>query len=436
MLRRDPPGARVVRRRWQVEFRVVGRRPPPASRCRGRSRFEPDGRALRRRPGTLMDHRRRDLGRRRGCCGARSWRPPARRLAGPARRGAGPDPLDRRSGDRRRRRAPDGDPALAACELWEAELDEDRRAAAGRRGRAPLAAAQPAAPAGAPGARPRRLPARQPDRRRVRPGGGDRLGAVPLAATRPRTSAGSASARGASATTISRWRAWVRSDELLDAYEAAGGEPPGCRAAAVVGGDRQRQVGGDLRPPGARPPDGPRPTATSWPRSDAASASPSGTSSSWSTADGVTQDRPDGARAARRAGRVSLFRGPRVGAARGALPGAGARQPVRGPGAGAARRRGAARGRTWSCSRDSGAGSPRPTTGAAARQRERRWLAATPARRAGRAPRRRSPACASTSRRKLEVARPGTRLSAGAATGERERVQRAPPSIPIAWPVT
>ena len=44
-------------------------------------------------------------------------------------------------------------------------------------------------------------------------------------------------------------------DELLAAYEAAGGEPPSIGADPVVGGDGQRQVGGDLRPPGARSPD-------------------------------------------------------------------------------------------------------------------------------------------------------------------------------------
>ena len=114
--------------------------------------------------------------------------------------------------------------------------------------------ANPPAPA-EPRARPRRLPARQPDRRRGRAGGGDRLGALPRSATRPRTSAGSASAPGASATTSCRWPGSASWSSCSTPTRPRAGRRPERRAAALVGGDGKRQVGGDLRPPGPRPPD-------------------------------------------------------------------------------------------------------------------------------------------------------------------------------------
>ena len=146
-----------------------------------------------------------------------------------------------------------GDPALEACELWERALDEIGE---------PLPAVEaglrwlrlnPPPPARATlvhgdfrlgnfivdergprrgdrlGALPRR-----------RPGRGHRLALHPLVAVRQRRAArspASASSRRSSA-----------------AYEAAGGTRPDARAPALVGGVRQRQVGGDLRPPGARSP--------------------------------------------------------------------------------------------------------------------------------------------------------------------------------------
>ena len=87
------------------------------------------------------------------------------------------------------------------------------------------------------------------------PGGGDRLGAGPprrprrghrlalhpLLALRQRRAAGG---RGR--------RRWTSSSP---AYEAAGGGAVDPRARPLLGGLRQRQVGRDLRPPGARPPD-------------------------------------------------------------------------------------------------------------------------------------------------------------------------------------
>ena len=76
--------------------------------------------------------------------------------------------------------------------------------------------------------------------------------------TRPRTWAGSASARGGSATTTDRCRAWGARG-VPGRLRGRRRQPAGPRPPAVVGGDGQRQVGGDLRPPGPRPPDRPPP---------------------------------------------------------------------------------------------------------------------------------------------------------------------------------
>ena len=65
---------------------------------------------------------------------------------------------------------------------------------------------------------------------------------------------------------------------------------------------------------------------------------------------GLMQDRPDSPRAARRDGRVAVRRGARVGAARAPLPGPGARQPLRGDRTRAARRRPSPRWPTCGCS--------------------------------------------------------------------------------------
>ena len=69
-------------------------------------------------------------------------------------------------------------------------------------------------------------------------------------------------------------------DEFISAYEAAGGAAGGPRPGSLLGGVRERQVGGHLRPPGPRPPDRRAPRATSSPHSAAASASRSGICSS------------------------------------------------------------------------------------------------------------------------------------------------------------
>ena len=193
------------------------------------------------------------------------------------------------------------DPALEACELWEAELDTIGEPLPGvEAGLRWLRLNAP--PPAEPRAGPRRLPARQPDRRRARTGGGDRLGALPR--RRP--------GRGLGWLCIRSWRfgndelpvaGLGELDEFLDAYEAAGGGAPRPRALALVGGDGERQVGGDLRPPGPRPPDRRAAQSTSSRRSDGGSASPNGTCWSWSA--GLMQDRPMPPGAARRDGRLS-----------------------------------------------------------------------------------------------------------------------------------
>ena len=48
-------------------------------------------------------------------------------------------------------------------------------------------------------------------------------------------------------------------DEFISAYESAGGAPIDPGPCPLLGGVRQRQVGGDLRAPGARSSDGPAP---------------------------------------------------------------------------------------------------------------------------------------------------------------------------------
>ena len=175
------------------------------------------------------------------------------RLPGQLGLGARPDPLRRRR--RPSRVSPDeqGDPALEACELWEAALDAIGEPLPGGRGGAALAAPERAA-AGRAAAGPRRLPARQPDRRRAgarrgdrlgalprrRPGRGPRLAVHPLVAVRQRRAAGRR-ARGAG--------------RVPRRLRGRGRGAPRPRALALVVGDGQRQVGGDLRPPGPRPPD-------------------------------------------------------------------------------------------------------------------------------------------------------------------------------------
>ncbi len=103
-------------------------------------------------------------------------------------------------------------------------------------------------------------------------------GSSPTSAIRPRTSAGSASARGGSATTTapSRASATSTSSSPPTRRRAVRRSTP---SASATGRLRQRQVGGDLRPPGGRPPRAASAAATSSPRSAAASASRSGTCS-------------------------------------------------------------------------------------------------------------------------------------------------------------
>ena len=343
--------------------------------------------------------------------------PPARALPAQLGRGARPDPLDRRAEAIEASPTSDGDPALAACALWEATSSTDRRAAAGRRGRAPLAAAQPAAPAERARPRPRRLPARQPDRRRARPGGGDRLGAVPRRATRPRTSAGSASARGGSATTIARSPVWARWRSCSTPTRRPGASRPRSRADPVVGGDGQRQVGGDLRPPGARPPDRPPPRPRACvartPDLRARMGSPAGCllrsrPGARSGQDGgLTQDRPT---APELLDALAEFLFSEV---REWVPREQRFQvlvlaeSLRGHRARASRRGGAARARTWRCSASSERARPPTTRASASRDACARGELAELGRRAGRALPEASAACASTSRRKLDIARPG-----------------------------
>ncbi len=85
-------------------------------------------------------------------------------------------------------------------------------------------------------------------------------------------------------------------DELLDAYEAAGGAPPDPERLRWWEAMGNVEVGGDLRPPGARPSQRRADRAPSSPRSGGGSASPSGTCSSCSApreaADAGSPDRP------------------------------------------------------------------------------------------------------------------------------------------------
>ena len=289
-----------------------GRRRGPGRRGRSRSSRR---RAVRRAPATLMDHVDGDVG---GAAGAAARgagaRPRARCRPSSARRWPGSTrstPGPSTASPRRH-----GDPALAACELWEADARRDRRAAAGRRGRAALAAAQPAAPADARALvhGDFRLGNLIVDERGLaavidwelchvgRSGRGPRLAVHPLVAVRQRRSPGR---RGRE-----RWT----SSSTPTRRPGASRPRPG--AAPLVGGDGQRQVGGDLRPPGARPPDRAAAVGRSWRRSDGGSASPSGTCWNYAgcllrIASGgarVWQDGgpdagpPDGARAARRDG--------------------------------------------------------------------------------------------------------------------------------------
>ena len=316
----------------------------------------------------------------------------------------------------------------------------DRRAAAGGRGRPALAAPEPAA-AGRAAARARRLPARQPDRRRARARGGDRLGAL------PRRRSGRGPRPG---SCIRSWR--FGNDDLpvaglgelepfLAAYEAAGGARPDAerlRWWEAMGNVKwavicARQAHDHLT--------GARPSASS-PRSGAGSASPSGTcfrsSRALPAADAKRSRRQavfpdagptDRAGAARRDGGEAVRGGARVGAARAPLPGPRAGQPVRRDRPRAARRAPSPRSPTRGCSasccggRRAGDRSPRRPTRSRAPPRPSSRARSAPAS-STTASTRRSAACASTSRRKLEIARPGyARLSRRCRAREREGVQ-------------
>ena len=223
-----------------------GRCPGPrADRLRGRRRPV-------RIAGTADGLRRGHLGRAADPAQARV-RGRSRATDRTARRSAGAGALARprrgRGSAARRARGPCHRPARRVG----APARRNRRAAAGGRAGPPLAAAErPGAGRAAAGAR--RLQARQLHRRRGRPGGGDRLGAVPpgrpgrgcrlaqhpLLALRQRRAAGGGSG-GAGANSWRRTRPRVG--------EARPGPGP------LLGGLREHEVGGDLRPAGRGPPE-------------------------------------------------------------------------------------------------------------------------------------------------------------------------------------
>ena len=175
---------------------------------------------------------------------ATAVRPPA--PSGPACGGARPHPLDRRPGFRRRRTRPATRRSPRVSSGRRAR--QDRRAAAGRGGRACAGCGS----------------TRRPHRRASlsstatfdsatssstsRASPRSSTGSSATRGTRPRTSAGSASARGGSATTIARWRVWVRSTSSWTPTRPPAAAARDPERSAVVGGDGQRQVGGRSAP--------------------------------------------------------------------------------------------------------------------------------------------------------------------------------------------
>ena len=127
-------------------------------------------------------------------------------------------------------------------------------------------------------------------------------GSSPTSATRWRTSAGTACGRGGSARRCRPAASGTR-EELLAAYEAAGGAAGRPRGAALVGAARHAEVGADLHHAGPGPPRRGGRARWSWPPSAAGSARTSGTCSGCCPGgplpDGRTRRRADDRRALR-----------------------------------------------------------------------------------------------------------------------------------------